>query len=83
MIWLRSVFCDHQTAAVRFLRLALRGGQDPPQRNPILLGGTQLGPNVFWRDPIGDPNDLKLVAVHVGGEASKPSTPAHVEQPNK
>ena len=37
----------------------------------------QLGPNFNWRDPIVDPNDMKLIAVHVGGDASKQTAPTH------
>ena len=30
-----------------------------------------------------DPNDMKLVAVHVGGDASKQTAPTHAALPNK
>ena len=42
-----------------------------------------MGPKLFWRDPIVDPNDMKLVAVHVGGDASKQTAPTHAALPNK
>ena len=51
--------------------------------DPKVFAGTQLGPNFFWRDPIVDPNDLKLVAVHAGSDASKPTVPTHAAVPNK
>ena len=42
-----------------------------------------MGNRFFLRGPIEDPNDSKLVAVHVGGDASKPTAPAHATLPNK
>ena len=41
----------------------------------FFLEGPKLGTYVFGMDPPGEPNDLKLVAVLVGGDAFEPIAP--------